>query len=177
MILRGVVAVLFGLVAIAYPSAAAGAFVIVFAVFAFADGILDFGIAAAMGSAGMRWGWYVLAALLSIAAGVVALTYPVPTLLALIFLVAARAIVMGFVEIGAAASWRERDDRWMLGLMGVLSIILGILLFASPATGGLALIWTIGVYAIVMGIGVGVLGVRLLRGKHEIAQRLAPVPA
>jgi uncharacterized membrane protein HdeD (DUF308 family) len=177
MILRGVAAVIFGVIAIAYPSAAASAFVIVFAVFAFADGILDFFLAASLGSAGMRWGWYVFAALVSIAAGVAALAYPSITFLALVFLVAARAIVMGFLEVGAAASWRDLDDRWLLGLVGVLSIVLGVLLFSNPSTGGLALVWTIGFYAIVMGAAVGVLGIRLLRDRDELAKRLSSAHA
>jgi uncharacterized membrane protein HdeD (DUF308 family) len=177
MILRGVAAVIFGLIALAYPGAAAGAFVIIFAVFAFADAILDFFIAATMGRAGLKWGWYVFAALISIAAGVVAIAYPSITFLALLFLVAARAIVTGFLEIGAAFSWRAHDDRWLLGVTGVLSVILGILLFSNPATGSLALIWSIGVYAIVLGAALAVLGIRMVRDRHELEDRLAPAAA
>ena len=161
MALRGIIAVIFGLIALRYPSAAAGAFVIIFAVFAFADAILEFVAASALGRMGLRWGWYVFAALASIAAGILALTYPRMTFVVLVLLVGARAIVMGILEMGAAFSWRELDSRWLLGLTGALSIVLGILLFASPTRGGLALIWTIGVYAIVFGVMLFVLGVRV----------------
>src|SRR5262245_57542552 len=95
IVLRGVAAVIFGMIALRYPNAAAGAFVIIFAVFAFADGILDFVIANTLGRVGMRWGWWVFGAIASIAAGVVAIAYPGPTFLALVLLVGARAIVMG----------------------------------------------------------------------------------
>ena len=163
MALRGVVAVIFGLIAIRYPSAAAGAFVIIFAVFAFAEAILEFFAASAFGRAGMRWGWYVFSALVSIAAGVIALTYPRVTFVVLVLLVGARAILTGIVELGAAISWRQLDARWLLGLAGALSIVLGILLFAAPVQGGLALLWTIGVYAIVLGVMLFVLGLRMAR--------------
>lgn len=176
MILRGIVAVIFGIYALRYPSEAAGAFVIIFAVFAFADAILEFFIGVNFGRLGMRWGWYVFAGLASIAAGIVALAYPSATFLALVILVAARALVMGFLEIGAAASRSELDsrDRWLLGLTGVLSTVLAILLFASPSTGGLALVWTIGVYAVVIGASAIVLGARLLRSRELPS---GPIPA
>src|SRR5678815_1233865 len=73
MSLRGLVAVIFGIIALRNPNAAAGVFVVAFAVFAFADGILDFFIASGLGHAGKRWGWYVFGGIVSIAAGVVAL--------------------------------------------------------------------------------------------------------
>jgi uncharacterized membrane protein HdeD (DUF308 family) len=157
--LRGIVAVIFGLIALRYPGAAAGAFVIIFSVFAFADAILEFMVASMFGRMGLRWGWYAVAALVSIAAGVLAIVYPSITFLVLVLLVGARALVMGILEMGAAFSWRELDGRWLLGLTGALSTVLGILLLASPSTGALALLWTIGVYAIVFGVmslGLGV---------------------
>jgi uncharacterized membrane protein HdeD (DUF308 family) len=157
--LRGLVALIFGIIAVRYPSAAAGSFVIIFAVFAFADAILELITANAVGKMGMRWGWYVVAAIVSAAAGVIALLYPRITFVALVLLIGARAIVTGVLEAAAAISWRGIDGRFLLGATGVLSIVLGILLFASPASGGLALLWTIGVYAVVLGvmlIGLGI---------------------
>ncbi|HEX7837748.1 MAG TPA: HdeD family acid-resistance protein [Kofleriaceae bacterium] len=169
MALRGVVAMIFGIVALRNPSAAAGVFVVAFAIFAFADGILDFVLASGYGRAGQSWGWYAFGGIVSILAGVVALAYPSVTLFVLVLLVAIRAIVMGIVELGAAFSWREFDSRWLLGLTGVLSIVLGILLFASPSAGGLALLWTIGVYAIVFGAMVFGLGVRVASSERHHA--------
>jgi uncharacterized membrane protein HdeD (DUF308 family) len=166
MVVRGLVAVAFGVVALRSPTAAAGLFVVAFAVFAIADGLLDFFVAARMGRTGQQWGWYVFAGVASIAAGVIALTYPNATLFALVLLIAARAIVVGVLELGAAFSWPELDSRWFLGATGALSIILGVLVFASPIAGGLALIWTIGVYAIVLGAMLFALGVRLAERAH-----------
>jgi uncharacterized membrane protein HdeD (DUF308 family) len=162
MTLRGIAAVVFGLVALWYPRAAVDAFVVFFAIFAFADAILDCILAATLGSAGLSRGWFASAALLSTVAAVAAIAFPRITFLALVYVVAARAIAMGCVEIGAAAAWRELDDPWQLGVAGVLSVILGALLFASPRAGGLALVWTIGVYAIAAGTALSLLGARMV---------------
>jgi len=167
MALRGIIAVIFGLIALRYPGAAMGAFVVIFAVFAFADAILECVTARALGRLGLRRSWYVVGALASIAAGILAIAYPRVTFLVLVLLVGARAIAIGIVEMAAALSWRELDGRWLLGLTGALSIVLGILLFASPLQGGLALLWTIGVYAIVFGAMLLVVGVRVVGGGHH----------
>lgn len=175
MALRGIIAVIFGLIALRSPGAAAKAFVIIFAVFAFVDGILELVAARALGGLGMRWAWYALGALASIAAGILALAYPGATFLVIVLLVGARAIAIGIVEMAAAFSWRELDGRWLLGLTGALSIILGVLLFASPLQGGLVLLWTIGVYAIVLGVMLFVAGVWVVGSSHHgAASRPAP---
>jgi len=165
--LRGLAAVIFGIVALGYPAAAAGAFIVVFAVFAFTDAVLEIVAATGFERRGMRWGWYAVAALANIAAGVIALLYPAMTFFVLVLLVAARAIVIGAMEIGVAISWRDLEPRWLLGLTGALSIVLGVLLFANPARGGLALLWTIGVYAIVFGVMLVVLGARITIGERR----------
>jgi uncharacterized membrane protein HdeD (DUF308 family) len=161
--LRGLLAVIFGLIALSHPSAAAGAFVVIFAVYAFADGLLDFTLAGAMGRAGGRSGWYVFEGLVTVALGVIALVYPRITLLALVIIVAIRAIALGGVELAAAFSWRGFDSRWLLGLTGALSIVLGFLLLANPVTGGAALIYTIGIYAVVFGVMLMGLGISVGR--------------
>jgi len=170
MAVRGILAVIFGVIAIRNPNAAASAFVIVFAIYAFADGILEFFLAGQLGRAGQRWGWYVFEGIASVALGIVALVYPGVTLLALVFLVGLRAMMLGTFEIAAAFSWNEFDSRWLLGITGVLSIILGILLIASPTAGGLALLWTIGVYAVIFGAMLFALGLRMVSAERREAQ-------
>jgi uncharacterized membrane protein HdeD (DUF308 family) len=174
MTLRGIAAVILGLIAMGNPGVAAGLFVIFFAIYSFADGILDFVLASRLGRAGQRWGWYVLEGIANIALGVAALAFPGVTLFAVVFLVGLRAIIVGVTELIGALSW-ETDSRWLLGLTGALSIFLGILLLASPAVGGLALLWTIGVYAVVFGVMLFAVGLKLLaterreRHLHEAA--------
>jgi uncharacterized membrane protein HdeD (DUF308 family) len=167
MTLRGILAVAFGIIAIRSPGVAAATFVIVFAAYAFADGILDFVFAAQLGRAGQRWGWYVFEGLASIAVGVIALAYSHLTLLALVVLVGLRAIAMGLFELIAALSGKGIDSRWLLGITGVLSILLGILLLASPVAGGMALLWTIGVYAIVFGVMLFAHGLHTLNAERR----------
>jgi uncharacterized membrane protein HdeD (DUF308 family) len=168
--LRGIIAVIFGIIALRSPNAIAGAFVIVFAIYAFADGILDFVFAGQFGRAGQPWGWHVFEGVVSIALGVIALAYPGLTLLALVLLIGIRAIVMGVVELVAAFSWEGSESRWLLGITGVLSIMLGILLLGAPVTGGLALLWMIGVYAIIFGIMLFALGLRMLSAERHVTR-------
>jgi uncharacterized membrane protein HdeD (DUF308 family) len=166
--LRGVLAVLFGIIALRNPHAAVAALAIVFAVYAFADGVLDFVLAARLGRAGQRWGWYLFEGIVSVALGVIALAFPKLTFVALVLIVGLRAIALGVFELGAAFAWEEFDARWLLGITGVLSLVLGILLLASPVIGAAALIWTIGVYAIVFGVGLFAVGLRMLSAaRHE----------
>jgi uncharacterized membrane protein HdeD (DUF308 family) len=172
--LRGIIAVAFGIIALRSPHAAAATIVLIFAIFAFADGALDFLLAARLGRAGQRWGWYLFEGVVSVALGVIALAYPGVTLLALVLLVALRAIILGVIELVAAFSWEAIDSRWLLGLTGVLSIVLGIVLLGAPVAGGMALIWAIGIYAIVAGVALFVVGLRLISSeRHERHEREA----
>ena len=172
--LRGIIAVIFGIIAIRSPNIVASAFVLVFAVYAFADGLLDFVIAGQLGRAGMRWGWYVFEGLASVALGVIALAYPDATVVTVMLLIGLRAIVMGVFELVAAFSSEAADSRWLLGLTGVLSIMLGILLLGGPVTGGMVLLWTGGVYAIVFGVMLFVLGLRMLSAERRESQLHRP---
>jgi uncharacterized membrane protein HdeD (DUF308 family) len=167
LVLRGVLAVVFGIIAIRSPDVTASAFVVVFAVYAFIDGILDFVLAARLGRSGYRWGWYLFEGLASVAIGIVALAYPSVTILAAVLLIGLRAIVIGVLELVGAFTLPLLDSRWLLGLTGVLSIVLGALLLASPATGAVALLWAIGIYAFVFGVALFAVGLRLLWTQHH----------
>jgi uncharacterized membrane protein HdeD (DUF308 family) len=106
---------------------------------------------------------------------VVAFAWPGITALALLYLIAAWAILTGIVEFIAAVRLRHLiSGEWMLGLAGLLSILVGILLFASPGAGALAVIWTIGAYAIVFGIVLIALGFRLRGLQHGAAGHVRP---
>jgi uncharacterized membrane protein HdeD (DUF308 family) len=172
--LRGILAVVFGIIALRSPHAVARAFVIVFAVWAFADGILDFVLAGQRGRAGERWGWYVFEGLVSVALGVIALAFPAITLLTIVLLIGIRAIVLGITEVVAAFSWEGAESRWLMGITGVLSIMLGILLFGSPAAGGVVLLWTVGIYAVVFGVMLFALGLRMLSAERRVEHMHRP---
>jgi uncharacterized membrane protein HdeD (DUF308 family) len=123
--------------------------------------LLDFVLADRFGRAGLRWGWYLFEGIASVALGVIALAYPGLTLVVLVLLVGLRAIALGVFELAGAFALREPESRWLLGLTGVLSLVLGVMLLASPVGGGAALIWTIAVYGIVFGVALFVLGLHM----------------
>ena len=160
--LRGAIAILFGIFALLWPGISVAALVLLFAVFAFADGV--FAIVA--GVRGIRrderWWAFLLEGFLGIAVAVLTVLWPAITTLALLFLIAAWAIATGLVEIAAAVRLRrEIRGEWLLVLAGVASIAFGVLLALNPGAGALALLWVIGAYAIVFGALLIRLGFRL----------------
>ncbi len=151
--LRGVFAIIFGLIALFAPGIALRAFIIVFGVYAIIDGIAAVVIAIQERGSLSRWGWVLFEGIISILAGIVAFVYPGLTALALLFVVAIYAILTGILEIVAAFVIRGFAAReWALGIAGILSIIFGIILFIRPGAGLLAILWLVGIYAIIFGI-------------------------
>ena len=149
-VLRGVLGILFGFLVFVYPRTAVEVFVYLFGIYALLDGVVA--IALAFDVSRGR-GWLVLSGIAGIAAGILTFMYPSTTAVALVYIVAAWAIITGIFEIVAAFEWRQvLSDMWMLGLAGVLSIILGVLLFRSPSAGLIAWAYLIGIYAIVYGV-------------------------
>jgi uncharacterized membrane protein HdeD (DUF308 family) len=163
--LRGVAAVLFGVVAIVWPDITVGVLVAFFGAYALVDGV--FAILAAFRATDTdRW-WHVAEGVLGILVGLIAWVYPGLTALSLLYFIAAWALVTGVLEIVAAVRLRRhiQGEVW-LALSGVLSVLLGILLILRPRDSALALVTVIGIYAIIFGVILVVLGLRLrgLRG-------------
>lgn len=158
LVLRGVLAILFGAFALSHPLGALAALLLVFGVWAFVDGVSALGLF----FAGWRAWPLVVIGLLGIAVAVLTLLRPGITAVALYAAVAAWAIARGLLEIAIAVALRRQiaGELWMI-LAGLSSIVFGVLLVALPAAGMLALVWLIGVYAIVFGIFTIALGVRL----------------
>jgi uncharacterized membrane protein HdeD (DUF308 family) len=152
LLLRGLVAIAFGIVAFFWPGITLTALVYVWGVYALVDGVVAIWAAFnAPGDAGPRW-WLGLSGVVSIVAGLVAFFYTGITALVLLWLIAAWAIIIGAVLIWGALELRKvLDDSWLIGLTGALSVVFGVILFAQPNVGALALVWTIGWFAIVFG--------------------------
>ena len=167
MILRGVIAVVFGVIVLRNPTLAATTLVILFAVYAFIDAGMDFFTAARRGRAGLRWGWFVFEGIVSVALGVLALALPGMTIFLAVLLIGLRALVLGTLELAAAFSGKAVESRWLIGIAGAVSILFGILLLARPAAGAVALLWMIGAYALVFGVLLFGLGLRMLWTGHE----------
>jgi uncharacterized membrane protein HdeD (DUF308 family) len=163
LLLRGIVAILFGLAAFVVPGITILFLTTLFAVYAFVDGVFAF-------IAGLHWKWWILSVLgaIGIVAGILAFFYPGVTAITLLFIIAAWAIVRGAAEIAAAVQLRKViPNEWALIVGGVLSVLFGVILFANPAVGALAVIWVIGTYAILIGLLLTVAAFRVKRHPWE----------
>ncbi|MFD0688538.1 HdeD family acid-resistance protein [Actinomadura fibrosa] len=148
---RGAFAVLFGIAAWVWPHITVLALVILFGLYALVDGV----IALAEGVRGARGGprgMLLLAGAAGVVLGVVALAWPGITAFVLLMLIAAWAVVTGVFEIIAAVALRrELQGEWAYALTGAVSVLFGVLLFAWPASGAVAVAWLIGFFAILFG--------------------------
>ena len=169
-IIRGVVAVAFGVLAFLAPAWGIAVLVALFGAWALIDGVT--GLVGGIRSRGRDRSWWlsILEGIVGIVAGVFAFLFPVLAAGALIFIIAAWAIVTGVFEIVAAIRLREqiRGEFW-LGLAGVASILYGVVIYLFPAAGALSIVWLIGSFAIAFGAFLLVLGWRL-RGINELAK-------
>jgi uncharacterized membrane protein HdeD (DUF308 family) len=160
-LLRGIIAIIFGIAAWVWPSLTIGTLVIVFGIYAIADGILAIWAAITAGEGG-RWLPFLLVGLAGIAFGIVSVLWPGLTATALLYLIAAWAIIVGiFQVIAAIQARREIENEWFLILIGIGAVIWGILVSIFPGGGALAIIWTIGIFAIAFGILLIAFGLRL----------------
>src|SRR5215218_5701717 len=163
--LRGLAAIVFGVLAFVWPDITLFALVLLFGAYMLVDGI--FAIVAAVRAAGReaRWWLLLIEGILGVLAGLVAFFWPGLTALALLYFIAAWAIVTGVLEIVAAIRLRrEIEGEWALGLSGALSVIFGVLLIVSPAPAGLlSLVWLVGAYAVASGVLLLILAIRVRR--------------
>ena len=162
-LVRGLLAVAFGLLALLLPSVALGALILLFGIFAIMDGV-----AALSGLlAGIRVGpWWaqLLSGLLSLAAGVISLAWPNVTATVLLVIVASWAIVNGVLTTVLAVRFRQvLHNEWLLGISGVLCVGLGGVLLSTPGAGILSLIWLLGLFAFMWGVALIVFSFRLRR--------------
>jgi uncharacterized membrane protein HdeD (DUF308 family) len=158
--IRGVLAVLFGLVALLAPGATMLSLVLVFAVYALVDGLLAVASAVRAAGAHERWGYLVFEGLVSIAAAAAALAWPGLTVPAFVFLVAVWAVVTGILEIVAAIELNVEGHCW-LAFGGAVSLLYGLLLIVAPIAGAVVLTWWLGAYALVFGVALIVLAFKL----------------
>ncbi len=172
VVLRGVSAVLFGLIALAWPGLTLALLILLYGAYAFVDGILAvIGAIARRRPGAFPWGM-LLAGLAGITMGVMVFLWPAITAIALLYLIAAWAVIRGVFEVIAAVHLRrEIEHEWLLAAGGVLSILLGLYLFASPGAGALALLWAIGAMAIAFGVLTIGLGFRLKGMRERLAHR------
>jgi uncharacterized membrane protein HdeD (DUF308 family) len=169
LIVRGIVGIVIGVVAFFWPGLTIAILIGIFAAYAAIDGISNLVLGLTPTSHGRSWA-LVLEGLVGMAAGVLTLVWPGITALALVWLIAAWAVVTGVFEIAAAIRLRRvLTGEWLLLLEGVLSIAFGVLAFLHPASGAIGIAWLLGAYAAATGVILLVLGFQLRSRETVVA--------
>jgi uncharacterized membrane protein HdeD (DUF308 family) len=162
LLLRGIAAILFGVLALFWPGVTLSFLLLLFGVYALADGIA--GVILGIREYGDRERWWatLLGGLVSAAAGVATFIMPGITALALLLLIGFWAIAHGILDVMAAVRLRHAiEGEWLLALGGVLSIAFGVMVLLAPGAGALAVVLWIGAYALVLGVTLMALAFRL----------------
>jgi uncharacterized membrane protein HdeD (DUF308 family) len=149
LLARGIIAVLFGLVALFLPRLTLLVLVYIFGAFALVEGIIAIYLSFQERRMQTNWWMLLLSGIAGVILGILVFIWPGITSLVLLYLIAAWAIITGIIELVAAFT---TGMGWVLALAGALSILLGIVLLARPVAGILSLVWLIGIYAIIWGV-------------------------
>jgi uncharacterized membrane protein HdeD (DUF308 family) len=169
VLLRGIAAIIFGVLAFAWPGLTLLTLILFYGAYALVDGVLAIIAAIAGGAPAPRW-WLAIVGVLGILAGILTFLWPGITGLVLLFFIAGWAIAIGvFQIIGAIRLRKEIDNEWLLILSGVISVLFGIGVLLVPGAGALAIVWVIGLYAIVAGVLYIALAFRLKKHVHATA--------
>jgi uncharacterized membrane protein HdeD (DUF308 family) len=159
--LRGLLGVIFGLVALILPFATILALVLLFSAYMIVDGVFSIAAAVRVARQGDRWGLLALQGVASLAAGVLAFFLPGITVLAFVLLVAAWSLVTGCLLLVVSFRIDRGHGRWWLALNAVASIAFGVLAILAPLAGAVVLTWWIGAFALLFGILLIIVAFRL----------------
>lgn len=163
-LLRGITALLIGLLALFAPGVTFTSLVIFLGAFMFIDGILSIIAGISARKRVREWGWYIVSGLFGILIGVITFINPFATAVALVYMAALWAVVVGIVEIVIAFRLRKEitGEGWYIA-GGILTIIFGILIMTNPGAGALTLTMVFGIYAVIAAVMLISLGIRLRR--------------
>lgn len=158
MLLRGILLIAFGIYALVQPGTSLVILTALYGVYAIVDGIVAFvaaararKIAKALDTSQDTFWLLLFEGIVGVAAGVIAFIMPGAVAFAFLILIAVRALVVGGLQLAAAFRKNTDEPRWLAGISGVASIAFGILLFAWPGPGIVALVWYVGIYATIVG--------------------------
>jgi len=169
-IARGVLAIIFGLIALTRPGITLVVLMSFFAAYALVDGIGE--IVAALSKERPQdrpWGLLVLRGILGIALAAMWWAWPVSTSIGFLYVIGIYAILGGGLEIASAIRLRRIiEHEWRLAFAGLLSIAFGVIVFLRPGAAALALVWLLGVYAIIFGALLVGLGFRMHHARRVI---------
>src|SRR6266545_5028324 len=161
-VIRGVAAIVFGVIAFAYPGLTVATLVLFFGAWVLIDGV--FRVVGAIGhhASDPEWGFHLIIGIVGIIIGFLTFHAPQITALALIIYIGAWALMIGATEIALAIKLRrEIKGEWFLILMGLVSIVFAVMLLWNPAVGAAALIWIMAWYAVILGVLGIIFGFRL----------------
>jgi uncharacterized membrane protein HdeD (DUF308 family) len=164
VLIRGIVALLFGLVAIALPGPTIASLVLLFGIYMAVDGV--FAIAAGVRAATRheRWGEWILEGIVDLIAAAIAFVFPLATVLGTVIFAGAWAVISGIALLAAAFRGGGTAGRGLMGLGGIVSILWGVLLFVFPIAGAVVLTYWLGIYALFFGGALVALALRLRQG-------------
>lgn len=159
--LRGLLAVVFGIMAVSWPGLTLIVLVYIFGIYVLVEGALS--IFTALGRRGAKNWWVVLIeGIAGVVFGILTMSWPGVTAILLLILIAIWALATGILKIFAALRLRkEMKGEWRLAVSGIASVIFGLILVFRPGAGALAMVWVIGIYAIVFGISLILLGFKV----------------
>ena len=162
MVFRGAAAIVFGVLAFAWPGITLAVLVLFWGAYALADGLLSLLVAFRIKDEGKPMWPLIVVGLFGLGAGVLTFLNPAMTAVVLLSFIAAWATITGIFQIVAAIRLRKViANEWMLGFSGALSVLFGVLMLLRPGAGALAVVWLIASYSILFGITLAMLGFRL----------------
>jgi uncharacterized membrane protein HdeD (DUF308 family) len=162
LLLRGISAIVFGILAISWPGLTLLTLIMLFGLAALINGVASIAVGLTGGTESYRWWELILVGVIWMIAGIATFVLPGMTAMALLYVIAFTAIAGGAAEVLAAIRLRkEIDNEWLLALAGVVAIFFGVFLLARPGEGALAVVLTIGMFLIAHGVIVIALSLRL----------------
>lgn len=153
LLLRGVVAIAFGIIALAWPHATVKVLIVVVGIFWIVDGIVSAVRAIQARKVVQSWVWWLAGALVSVVAGIVLFVWPDLTALAFAYLMGFWAILVGILEVIGAFQVMANRGEWLGSMVaGAISLIFGLILVIWPGSGITGLMWLVGIFAILFGV-------------------------
>lgn len=153
ILIRGIVAVLFAVIALFWPGFTLELLILLFALYVLIDGILAIISAIKAAEHHKQWWLFLLEGIVGLTVGILTLIWPQITAVILVYLIAAWAIITGIFEMWAAfVAPFNTGNKVLLGIVGLLSVLIGMILVIHPFEGVIALVWIIGLYAFIVGI-------------------------
>lgn len=164
-LIRGLAAIVFGILALAWPDLTLFVLIIAFGIYVMFDGVLEIYNGFANRSEHGRWWVDILIGLAGVVAGILIISLPGITAVVAMYYIGAWMVVTGVLQIIYAIKVREQiEGEWLLVVSGLISVILGIVFFIWPGGGAVSLVWLIAIYAILIGIALSIFALRARKG-------------